>query len=376
MIEIENFQPGKYVQNGKFRCFVPSAVNDEWIWRGGELNVLLESAAHALGELKALSLQAPNVDLFISLSASAEATVSSRIEGTKTEFDEAMQPEPEIHPERRDDFHEVRNYIAALQEALEREPRLPVSSRMICRAHKTLMQGVRGKNKDPGAFRRVQNYLGDSEENPVFVPPPPQMVDELMSDLEKFLHNDRIKLPALMRIAIAHYQFETIHPFMDGNGRIGRLIIPFYLTEKGMTDKPLLYMSRYLERNKGRYYDNLMRARGGDIARWLAYFLRGAQYAAETTTRALTDMMRLRDSARATIKRIFARSESAAVLLESLFRRPVVSIEDAARECGITRGAARTLIGKMREAGLLRELTARHRNRLFVFREYLDIFER
>ena len=373
MIEVEAFQPGKYVQSGKFRCFVPSCVNAEWEWKSQKINILLESASNKLGELKGLSRQAPNVDLFISLSADAEATSSSRIEGTQTELDETIQSELAISPSRRGDWREVRNYIEALRET--RAKPLPVSSRMIRRAHKTLMRGVRGKNKAPGEFRRAQNFLG-AKENPDFVPPPHLEVAALMSDMEKFLHNEKIDAPWLIRIAVAHYQFETIHPFLDGNGRIGRLIIPLYMTEKGMTDKPLLYMSRYLEKNKARYYDNLMRARGGEMEEWLVFFLRGVEYAAAAAARDLDDTMRLKETATAQIRQEFARSDSALKLLDALFRHPVVDIADAARECGITPAAARTLVGKMCDIKLLREETGQRRNRLFFFRPYLDIFDR
>ena len=375
MIDVDAFQAGQYVQNGEFRCFVPSLVNDQWEWRHPEINVLLAKASHSLGELNAFSRQAPNTDLFVYFSARAEAAASSRIEGTRTVLDEVVGPENEVLPERRGDLHEVQNYVAALREVRE-SPALPMSSRLIKRAHRTLMQGARGQNKSPGAFRRMQNWLGEAPSSAAFVPPPASEVDALMSDLERFLHNDRIQVSPLIRIAVAHYQFETIHPFMDGNGRIGRLIIPLYLVEKGITDKPFLYMSRYLEKNKARYYENLMRARAGAMSDWLKFFLVGADNAAAESARALKDMMALRETAAETIRLAFVRGESAAALLDFLFEQPVVGGADVAKRCGITPAAARTLIDKMRGIGILQELTKRRRNRLFVFREYLDIFKR
>lgn len=374
MIEVESFQAGKYVQSGEHRCFVPSLVNDAWSWENPEINDLLEKASYRLGELKGLSRMVPNLGLFILLSSRAEANASSRIEGTRTELDEVVKPEHEVLPERRDDWHEVQNYIAALTEARE-TPRLPISSRLIKQAHKTLMSGGRGKNKAPGEFRKVQNYLLATEVSEIFYPPPASEVDALMSNLEKFLHNDRIKLPSLIRIAIAHYQFETIHPFLDGNGRIGRLIIPLYLADRQMTHKPLLYMSRYLEKNKMRYYDNLIGARNGDIARWLKFFLIGAAQAATDATRALMDMLDLEKSAAQKIRTAFKRGDAARTLLAHLFTHPVISISDAAKACKITPAAAGTLVHKMCDTGLLRETTGRSRNRLFIFREYLDIFD-
>lgn len=373
MIEVESFQPGKYVQNGKFRCFVPSVINVQWSWKSYKISNLLESASNKLGELKGLSQQVPDVGLFIFLLAHAEATSSSRIEGTRTELDEAVSPEDEVRPERRGDWREVRNYVEALKEAGAAP--LPVSSRMIRRAHKTLMQNVRGENKAPGEFRAFQNYLGE-EDNPDFTPPPPQEVAALMSDMERFLHNDRIALPSLIRIAIAHYQFETIHPFGDGNGRIGRLIVPLYLTDRGLTDKPLLYISRYMEKNKALYYENLMRGRTGDMERWLQYFLAGVEYAAADSARALNAVINLRREATAKIQKEFKRSGKGLVLLEYLFTNPVIGVDDVAQKCGVTYASANALTEKMAQMQLLREETGQRRNRRFVFREYLDIFER
>ena len=376
MIEVEAFQPGKYVQSGKFRCFVPSRVNAEWEWKSQKINKLLESASNKLGELKGLSRLVPDVSLFIFLSASAEATASSRIEGTQTELDEAVSPEDEVRPERRDDWREVQNYIAALRDARENEPVLPVSSRVICRAHEILMRGVRGKNKAPGEFRKIQNWLGNTPTSPEFVPPPASDVGALMSDLEKFLHNERIATPVLVRAAIAHYQFETIHPFLDGNGRIGRLIVPLYLAETEMTDKPLLYISRYLAKNKLRYYDNLTRARAGDMARWLEFFLLGVGNAADESADALTATIEIKNTATEKIRKTFKRSGKGLALLDYLFAHPIIGVDDAARECRIAYPSANELVGKMVQMNLLREETGQRRNRRFVFREYLDIFDR
>lgn len=374
MIEVESFQAGKYVSSGENRCFVPSLVNDEWNWQSPKIYELLERTSYRLGKLQGLSSLSPDLGLFIFLFARREAVASSRIEGTQTELDETAKPETEIPPERRDDWCEVLNYVMALEEA-QAEP-LPVSSRMICRAHRTLMRGVRGKNKAPGEFRRVQNHLPASPVSDAFYPPPASEVDALMSDLEKFLHNDRISLPMLMRAAIAHYQFETIHPFLDGNGRIGRLIIPLHLQDKGMTGKPLLYLSRYLEKNKMRYYENLTRARGGDMARWLEFFLRGVEYAAEDSARALIAAIDLEKKAAKTIQKEFKRGGRGPALLEYLFANPVIGVDNVADKFQITYAAANAMVDKLARIKLLREEAGRRRNRLFFFREYLDIFKR
>ncbi len=371
MIEIERFKAGKYIQNGEYRCFVPSFVDREWGWKDAEINLLLEKTAHQLGELKAFSRQTPNIGLFINLWSESEAVSSSRIEGTQTDLDEALKPELEINPGRRDDWQEVRNYITALKEA--EDSALPVSSRLIKTAHKALMQGVRGQNKAPGEYRKTQNWLEKTPVSAKFIPPPALHVDALMGDLEKFLHND--KLPALIRIAVAHYQFETIHPFLDGNGRIGRLIIPLYLAGKGAIGSPLLYMSHYLEKHKLPYYECLTRVREeNDMAGWLKFFMRGVEQSAKNAARALIKTQALKEKTTGEIHKIFKRSGKPLMLLDLLFRQPIINAEEAAQACGITYAAGRRLAVKMTKAKILRETAGRTRRRLFVFDSYLDIF--
>ena len=368
-MEVERFPAGTHVKNGAYRCFVPPFVNREWTWKTPEINLLLEKSAHKLGELSAFSRLSPDADSFVLLRAGGEAVLSSRIEGTKTELDEALKPEAEINPERLPDWREVQNYIAALEEA--EKSALPVSSRLIKKAHKTLMRGVRGQNKAPGEYRKIQNFLGASAAKAVFTPPPAVKINALMGDLEKFLHNE--KIPALVRIAAGHYQFETIHPFLDGNGRIGRLLVPLFLARAGMIDKPL-YMSRYLEKNKAAYYRRLTNAREkNDMAGWLKFFLRGAAESAEDALRALSAAQKLKEKTTAAVHKNFRASGNPLTLLEHLFRRPIIGADDAAEVCGITYAAGLRLAGKMVRAKILRETPGRRR-RLFVFDSYLDIF--
>jgi hypothetical protein len=208
---------------------------------------LVEKSSIAIGQLDAYSHQIPNIDLFIRMNVVKEATVSSRIEGTQTNMEEALLKETDIQPERRNDWVEVNNYIQALNESIGHLGELPLSSRLLKEAHKTLLQGVRGEHKLPGEFRRSQNWIGGSALlSAVFIPPVWEEVNNLMGDMENFLHNEDTGLTNLIKIAIAHYQFETIHPFLDGNGRIGRLMITLYLVEKGIIQKPVLYLSDFL----------------------------------------------------------------------------------------------------------------------------------
>ena len=376
MIEVENFHAGKYIASGGHRCFMPSLINENWACKNGKINTLVEQAALQLGQLNRLLTLPENAYIFLHLSSTAEAASSNRIEGTQTVLDEAFRPRDKISPPRRDDWQEVQNYIAALDEA-QQPPQLPISTRLLQRAHKVLMQGARGENKSPGEYRHIQNFLGETPTSAIFIPPPATEIAVLMSDMENFLHNDKIHLPELIRIAIAHYQFETIHPFLDGNGRIGRIMIPLYLMDKKIINAPSLYMSPYLEKTKSDYYENLTRVReNNDMQRWLIYFLQGVITTAENASDALTEVQQLRKQSEETIHQTFNRSGNGLRLLNHLFNHPCISAADAARVCKITAAAAQAIINKMCAAEILQEITGQRRNREYVFRKYLNIFER
>jgi Fic family protein len=285
MINIEKYNSGKQVKHQTgYSYFMPNQVNESWVWEDQSINTLLEKAAIKLGELNSFSKLVPNIDLFIQLHVTKEAVVSSRIEGTQTQMDEALLDEDEISPERKNDWVEVNNYIKALNQAIQELENLPISSRLIKKSHQILLDSVRGENKQPGEFRTSQNWIGGNTlADAVFIPPNQIYVNELMGDLEKFLHNEEINVPALIKIGIAHYQFETIHPFLDGNGRIGRLLITLFLVDQKILNKPLLYLSAFFEKNKGLYYDNLTFVRTkNDMKQWLKYFLVGVAETAES----------------------------------------------------------------------------------------------
>ena len=380
MIQLERYISGRNEKDPTgYTFFMPSLINDQWKWEEQGINRLLEKAAIKLGELNSYSKLVPNIDLFIQLHVTKEAVVSSRIEGTKTQMEEALMEEDQISPEGRNDWHEVTNYIKALNQAILELEAVPISSRLIRKTHQVLLDSVRGEYKQPGEYRRSQNWIGGNTlADAVFIPPHQQYVEELMGDLEKFLHNEEITVPALIKIGIAHYQFETIHPFLDGNGRIGRLLITLFLVDQKILNKPLLYLSAFFEKNKSLYYDNLTFVRTkNDMIQWLKYFLVGVAETAENATQTLSEILELKEQLETRISATFGkRSLKATLLLQYLFKKPVVHVNQVKNLTKSSFKSANDLVSDFVNAGILKELTGQNRNRVFVFHNYLKMFER
>ncbi len=377
VIKLEEYRSGELRQGYQYWYFLPSNINDGWVWDNPQINQLVEKAAIRLGELNSFARLVPNTGLFIQLHVTKEAVVSSRIEGTRTNVDEVLLPQEVISPERRDDWREVNNYIQAMNEAIESLKTLPLSSRLLKQAHRILLGGVQGEHKLPGEFRTSQNWIGGSGlSDAVFIPPAQEHVPDLVSNLEKFLHNTDIPLPALVRIGIAHYQFETIHPFLDGNGRIGRLLITLFLVGEGILDQPLLYLSTYFEKDKDLYYDNLTRVRThNDMVQWLKYFLAGVEQTATDAAATLTEIIELKSNTEQRIHENFGRrAANATLLLGHLFEQPIISVEQATAVCGVSFRPANELVALMCEHGILKEITGQSRNRLFAFDPYIRMF--
>jgi Fic family protein len=308
-----------------------------------------------------------------------EAQKSSRIEGTQTGMDEALMTEEQIQPEKRDDWREVRNYVEAINTAITQMESIPLSNRLLKQTHSILMQGVRGEHKQPGDFRTSQNWIGGSNlTDAVFIPPHPDNVIELMSDLEQFWHNDMINVPHLIRVAISHYQFETIHPFLDGNGRIGRLMIPLYLISHGVLAKPALYLSDFFERNRASYYDALMRVRtSNDLIHWVKFFLNGVIDTANRGQAVFQAILQLRSRVERDVMTLKSRAENARHALDFLYRQPIVSAIDISKELGVSQPTAHKLIESLVELDILKEVTKEQRQqraRLYVFDEYFNLF--
>lgn len=375
-MQVEKFIAGQWVQQYQYKSFSPVVVNQGWEWLDPQVNTLLEQASRALAELNALSLMVPDVDLFIRMHILKEANTSSRIEGTQTQMDEAIMRKEQIAPEKRDDWQEVQNYIEAINVAVEDLKTLPLSNRILKKTHSILMSGVRGEHKMPGEFRISQNWIGGSNlNNAVFVPPHPQEVSDLMSDLEKFWHNENIQVPDLIRIAISHYQFETIHPFLDGNGRIGRLLITLYLVSKELLHKPALYLSDFFERNRGSYYDALTQVRASnDLLHWLKFFLTAVLETATNSKNTFMAIMKLRQDVEHQILALGKRAERAKVLLMHLYQKPLISVNEAAEVLDISHQSANALVKLLEEMHILSEATGYGRNRLYLFESYFSLF--
>lgn len=377
-MDIKDFRAGKYSKGYKYEYFMPEKINHSFFWTDEYINELLEKASLKLGELNAFSRFIPGTGMFIIMHIFKEAVVSSRIEGTRTQIEEALIEEQEINPEKRDDWKEVNNYVTAMKGAIENLRKLPLSNRLIRDTHKALLASVRGEHKSPGEFRQSQNWIGGASlADAVFIPPAHTEMPDLLTDFESFLNNDKIKIPHLVRIAIAHYQFETIHPFLDGNGRIGRLLITLYLVSSGMLEEPLLYLSEFFEKNKTLYYDNLTMVRTkNDLGQWIKFFLTGVIQTAENAVNTLKKIIQMKETIeRERILKMGKRSRQAMVLLHHLFKKPVTSVKAVQSITGLSPKAANDLVQAFMKEKLLVETTGYQRNRIFLFEEYLKMFQ-
>jgi len=377
-VNIADFVSGSYQKGYQYQYFLPNRINHAFYWTDETINELLEKAALKLGKLDSFSLFVPNIDMFIMMHIVKEAVVSSRIEGTQTNIEEALIAEKDIAPEKRDDQQEVKNYVAAMNQAIEELNTLPLSNRLIKNTHKILLSSVRGEHKSPGEFRQSQNWIGGASlADATFIPPAHHELPELLSDLEMFLHNGDIKIPHLIRIAIAHYQFETIHPFLDGNGRMGRLLITLYLVSSGILTKPLLYLSDFFEKNKSLYYDNLTMVRSkNDLGQWLRFFLTGVNETAENSVLTLEKIVDLKASIEKEriIRHLGKRVKIGHEFFDQLFKKPRVTIKDVQEMTGLSSKAANDLVQAFVDQNILVETTGYQRNRVFDFAEYMRMF--
>ena len=372
---------GRYVaQPAGYRAFEPAPLPPEPpLQLAGDLQRLLSDADRALGRLDGSVATLPNPDLFVFMYVRKEAVLSSQIEGTQSSLQDLLSAEAELfEPRLPKDVDEVLRYVRAMKHGLARLEALPVSTRLIREIHAVLMQGARGDRLQPGDLRTSRNWIGPAGSTIAtasFVPPPAHLVPTALGDLERFLHAaDR--LPPLVRIALAHVQFETIHPFLDGNGRVGRLLVTFLLTAYGILEQPVLYLSHYLKRNRPRYYELLQAVRDdGAWEDWLAFFLTGVIEVAGDAAATARRILVMREQHRADITARLGRAAGHGhKVLEALYDRPIVSVADVRARTGTTYAAANALVARLAAIGVLEEMTGHARNRRFRFGPYIRIF--
>ena len=373
---------GKFIpQPGGYRTFVPKPMPPEPpIYMDEELIHVLSLADRAVGRLDASTDNLPNPDLFVYAYVIREATLSSQIEGTQATVDDVFEVQAEVSPTQKpSDVDEIFNYVEAMNYGLDRLQKddLPLCLRLIREIHQKLLQGVRGEKREPGQFRKEQNWIGPkgcSIETATFVPPQVHIMHDCLGNLEKFLHyQDR--MPPLVKAALIHAQFETIHPFRDGNGRIGRLLVTLFLCQQNILRQPLLYLSHYFKNNHRLYYENLQAIRDeGDWEGWVKFFMKGVYSVGQAAALVARDIIALRESDRKLIQSKLGRtSHNALALLDNLYHLPLVSANKVSELLKVTPATANNLIKKLVDIGILIETSKRRRNRIFRYQKYRDI---
>ncbi|GHV02996.1 toxin Fic [Bacteroidia bacterium] len=373
---MKEFIAGRHVQQAYYKCFIPNKINQEWSIGDPSVSDLLSKADQAIGRLDAFSDFIPNIDLFISMHVAKEAMQSTRIEGTQTNMEDVLQDRNSLPKEKRDDWDEVQNYIKALDFAAKEMDKFPFSSRLVRNIHKELIKGVRGEHKLPGEFRTSQNWIGGATINDAkFIPPVHTEIAELMGDLEMFANNAAIHVPDLVRIAIIHYQFETIHPFLDGNGRVGRILIPVYLEHKGILKKPALYLSDFFEKNRELYYNNLMRVRtDNDLIQWIKFFLVGVIEVSNSSIETFKKITKLKDEVDAKLLTLKGKALDAGRVVERLYQHPFINADEVTEIMGKSQASGYNLINDLVGLKILKELNPGRRKRQYYFYDYFRLF--
>lgn len=376
---IMKFFAGTYRQQQRdFKAFIPSSLlNTDYRASDKKILPALGSAMHALGELNAYANLVPDAAVFLRMYIAKEAVTSSSIEGTKTNMNEALSPEGDVQEERRNDWQEVQNYVSALQWGMQELQSLPLSMRLLKGAHSILLQGVRGKHKMPGEVRTSQNWIGGATPATAkYVPPPFVDLPDLLTDLERFWHQASPEIPPLIRIAMSHYQFETIHPFLDGNGRTGRLLITLQLIHEKLLQHPVLYLSAFLEEYRREYFDHLETIRTkGDMDGWLLFFLGGVQAMSIDARETMEKILALQKRYEERIASAEKRTAVSRRFLTALFSNPIVTVRDAMRLLSLTKPAANSLVDHFVEMGMLKEITGKEKKRVFSLWEYVGLFD-
>ncbi|MGB3078777.1 MAG: Fic family protein, partial [Saprospiraceae bacterium] len=356
---MKDFKSGHYVNQGFYKSFQPEMINRAWHIDNIDIIHLLGQADRLIGGLNTYAKRLPDLNLYLGMHILKESTQSTKIEGTQTNIQEALFDADDIHEADKNDWSEVNNYNLAMHWAMNELEALPISSRLIRQTHKLLMDGVRGQHKQPGEYRTSQNWIGGATINDArFIPPVHMSIPDLMSDLEKFIHNDEIRFPELLKIALIHYQFETIHPFLDGNGRTGRLLIPLYLVEKKILAHPILYLSAFLEKNKTLYYENLTRVReDNDISHWFKFFLVGIMETAKEGIDTLEKIIKLTEEIERSLLTLGTRTTNARKVMMYLYEKPLINAKRIAEVTQLTPASSYKLISDLERLNILNEIT-------------------
>jgi len=372
---------GRYVrQPNGYSAFIPAVLPpDPPVLIDHEMQTLLSKADRALGRLDGSIQTLPNPDLFVFMYVRKEAVLSSQIEGTQSSLNDVLEAEAHVFdPDRPNDVDEVINYVTAMNYGLGRLTALPISGRLIREIHEKLLTGVRGQERNPGNFRESQNWIGQSGStlmDAIFVPPPAHEVPQCIGDLEKFIH-DPAPMPPLIKMGLIHAQFETIHPFLDGNGRVGRLLITFLLCQNEILIRPVLYISHFFKQNRQEYYELLQRVRDhGEWENWIKFFLKGIATVSNEATETARTIVTLREQHRRTVTETFGRAAGNGLrVLEKLYERPFITVSQVADLINVTYPPANELVARFVGAGILREVTGQERYRVFRYGPYIDLF--
>lgn len=376
------FRAGRYIKQIEgYSAFIPAPLPPvPPIKMNGDLTRLLSDADRALGRLDGVTSILPNPNLFVAMYVKQEAVFSSQIEGTQSTLEDILEYEAGPSGENRPkDVEEVVNYVWAMNHGLQKLESISLSLRLIREIHEKLLKGVRGEKRTPGEFRTTQNWIGPANctlNDADFVPPPPYAMNESLHNFEKFLH-DRTSLPVLIHCGLAHAQFETIHPFLDGNGRVGRLLITFLLCERKILNKPLLYLSYYFKAHRAEYYDRLTAIRNsGEWEAWLKFFLRGVYEVSQASTNTAREILQLREQHRGLIAEKMPSSANGLKLFDRLFEKPIITIRLAEEIMNVSYVTASSVIQQMEDLGLLKEITGQKRNKAFRYDPYISLFNR
>ena len=376
-MKLEEYKAGEYKQGVGYKAFLPNKINYNWIWEDTKLDSLLAEANRQIGELNAYSLLLPNVDLYIKMHVKIEANKSSKIEGTKTTIEEDLSDLQDINPEKRDDWEEVQNYVKATNYGIDEiKNGFPVCNRLIRDIHRILLNGVRGEKKTPGEFRISQNWIGGTmPSTAAYVPPLASDIADCLKDLELFINNKEIYTPDLIKIAIIHYQFESIHPFLDGNGRIGRLLIPLYLQSKRYLDNPCLYISFFFEKHRDLYYQKLNDVRvKNDLIGWIKFFLEGIIETAKIAKEKFKRVVELTKKIDNKISKLKVKYDNAKKIIDYFYDNPYSSRKKIIESLNMPESTVNSVINELEKANIIRETTGYSRNQIFVFYEYVEIF--